>query len=630
MARSTRPKPLLERFVDRVESRPRRRRPRRTTKLTLGSGPRRIQAAVLVCAILASVAAGRTITIQVFDPSAYAQAAAEEMTAHRTLTASRGEITDRNGDALALSVPAVTVVADPLQIATNGELETDKMTDADKQQAAAAPALIAAVLAKHLGNSAESYLALLTKQNTRYVVLAKKVMASTYLDISQDLQDQKLIGVYREQTPYRTYPNGTLAANLIGFVNGDGKGAAGLEYSLNSSLTGTDGLEVYETSPNGRIPLGSNVVTAAKDGTSYQLTIDSELQWTLQARLAAQVTKTGAKSGMGIVMNVKTGEILAMADTNTFDPNNPGKAPASSTGNDTIMSTYEPGSVQKLATMAALLDTGTITPDTRVVVPNTIASADKRIKDAWTHNTMYLTARGVVAYSSNVGTVTLARKLDKATLASYLSKLGFGQKTGLPLSGEATGSTPGADMTDQTRDQIAFGQGISVTAVQEASIVAALVNGGVYHQPTVVKSATDGDGNAVPVAKQDAKRLVSTKTSSQIKDMMEAMERVSALQGNRSVALEGFRSGAKTGTAQRYDATCGCYRGYVVSVIGAAPIEDPQILTYIVVNQPGTGYQSGNLAAGPVYKDIMQMALVRYGVTQSTTKAPDKAITYEP
>ncbi|WP_051208502.1 peptidoglycan D,D-transpeptidase FtsI family protein [Propionicicella superfundia] len=630
MARRKSSQPLLERIIDRVESRPRRRRPRRNRKLKVGSTPRRIQAALLVCAILASVAAGRAITIQVFDPSAYAEAAAREMTASRVLAANRGEITDRNGTPLAVSVPAVTVVADPLLIATNGKLDTADMTEEDKQQAAAAPALIAAVLAKHLGESADTYLSQLTKQNTRYSILAKKVMASTYLDIASDLSAQDLIGVYREQTPDRTYPNGTLAANIIGFVNSEGSGAAGLEYSLDSSLTGTDGLEVYETSPNGRIPLGSNVVTAAEDGTSYQLTIDSELQWTLEARLAAQVKTSGATSGTGIVMNVKTGEILAMANTNTYDPNNPGDADASATGNDAIMSTYEPGSVQKLATVAALLDTGTITPETRVVVPNTIQSADKRIKDAWTHGTMYLTARGVVAYSSNVGTVKLARQMDKATLAEYLSKLGFGSTTGLPLAGEATGSIPGADMSDQTRDQVAFGQGLSVTAVQEAAAVAALVNGGVYHQPTIITSATDGDGNAVPVAQQTAKRVVSETTSSQIRDMMEAMAKMSARQGNRSVALDDFRSGAKTGTAQRYDSSCGCYRGYVVSVIGAAPIEDPQILTYIVIDQPGKGYQSGNLAAGPVYKDIMQLALVRYGVAQSTTTSPDTAVTYNP
>lgn len=626
MARTQKPTSPLEKVIDRLEN---RRRPRRTHRVKVGSSAKRIQAAILVCSFLASIAAGRAITIQVFDPSANAQAAVSEMTAKRVLPASRGNITDRNGTPLAMSVPAVTVAGDPMLIATNGTLDTSKMTEKDKEAAAAAPALIASVLSKHLGEDPSVYLALLNKKESRYVVLGKKVMASVYLDIAKDLNDQNLIGIYREQTPYRTYPNGTLAANVLGFVNSSGEGAGGLEYSLDSTLTGTSGLEVYETSPNGRIPLGSNVVTAAKDGTSYQLTLDSELQWTLETRLAAQIKTAGATSGTGIVMNVKTGEILAMANTNTFDPNATDKAKSASLGNDAVMKTYEPGSVQKLATMAALLDTGTITPDTHVVVPNTIASADKRIKDAWSHSTLYLTARGVVAKSSNVGTVKLARQLDKQTLVDYLTKLGFGQKTGLPVPGEATGSVPTANMTDQTRDQIAFGQGLSVTAVQEAAAVAALVNGGIYHQPTIIKSATDGDGNAVNIAKTEATRVVSAQTSAYIRDMMEAMQ-LSSGSGSSGLGLEGFRSGTKTGTAQKYDQTCGCYRGYVTSVIGVAPIEDPTILTYIVVDSPSKGYQTGHLAAGPVYTDVMQLALVRYGIKQSTTAAPKRATTYTP
>lgn len=630
MATSKRTSARIERWIDALESRPQRRR-KKTKPLKLGSTHRRIQVVLVVAAILASVAAGRTITIQVFDPSAYAQAAADEMSFDRALPANRGEIVDRNGTPLALSVPAVRVVADPLMIATNGKMEADKMTADDKQAAEDAPALIAAVLSKHLGDTAATYEEFLTAEGSRYEILARQVPASTFLDIDADLRDADLVGIYREQTPYREYPNGSLAANVIGFVNSEGQGASGLEYSLNRKLTGTDGVEVFDTSPNGRIPLGSNVVDEAVDGTSYGLTLDAELQWTLEARLTAQVKASKAKSGMGIVMNAKTGEILAMANTNTFDPNNPGDADASATGNDAIMSTYEPGSVQKLLTAAALLDTGVITTDTQVTVPNTIASADKRIKDAWDHGTLYLTARGVIAMSSNVGTVKLARMGDKATLVDYLEKFGLGEQTGLPLEGEATGTIPGADMSNQTRDQVSFGQGLSVTAIQEAAAVSALVNGGVYHEPTIIASGTDGTGEPIEVAEPNAERVVSTQTSAAIRDMMEAMAVSSSTQGgDRSVALEGFRSGGKSGTAQKYNSACGCYKGYVVSLIGAAPIEDPQIVTYVVLDEPGKGYQSGNLGAGPVYRDVMQLALVRYGVEQSTTAAPRKALTYEP
>ncbi len=587
-----------------------------------------MQAVLLLSAIVASLCAGRAIQLQVFDQSAYAAAAAQEMTTSRPLQAMRGQITDRSGQPLALSVPAVTVIADPEMIATNGK-ERSKMTAKDVAAAAAAPGLISAVLAKHLGGEPAQYLSLLNKPGSRYSILAKQVLASTFLDIQADLREKELIGVYREQAPYRTYPNGTLAANLVGFMSAEGKGAGGLEYTLEKQLAGTPGREVYETSPNGRIPLGSSVVTPATDGTSFALTIDGELQWTLERRLAAQVTQASAAGGTGIVMNVKTGEILAMANTRTYDPNNPGKAKPDSLGNDAVMSAYEPGSVQKLVTMAALLDTGKITTDTKVEVPNTIQSADRRIKDAWNHPTLYLTARGVLAHSSNVGTVKLARTLPKDQLVEYYQRLNLGRKLGLPLAGEGSGLIPGASMSDQTRDQVAFGQGISVTAVQMAAAVAALVNGGVYHQPTIIKAATDGAGNPVNVPRADPERVVSTQTSASIREMMESMVKVAGT-GARNLQLEGFRSGAKTGTAERIDPTCGCYRGFVVSLVGVAPIEDPQILTYIVIDRPGKGYQSGHVGTGPVYTDVMQLALIRYGIRQSDTPVPDLPTSYQP
>lgn len=597
-------------------------------QLPRGSTARRVQVVLVLSAIVASLCAGRAIQIQVFDQSAYAAAAAQEMTTSRPLQAMRGQITDRNGQPLALSVPAVTIIADPEMIATNGK-DRAKMTEKDVAAAKAAPGLIAAVFAKHLGGEPGEYLPLLTKQGSRYSIVARQIMASTFLDIQSDLREKDLIGVYREQAPYRTYPNGSLAANLVGFVDGDGKGAGGLEYALNRQLAGTPGREVYETSPNGRIPLGSSVVTPAVDGNSYGLTIDGELQWTLERRLSAQVTKAGAAGGTGIVMNVKTGEILALANTRTFDPNNPGKSKPENLGNDAVMGAYEPGSVQKLITMAALLDTGTITNDTKVEVPNTIQSADRRIKDAWEHGTLYLTARGVLAHSSNVGTVKLTRNLSKEQLVEYYKRLHLGQRPGLPLAGEGSGQIPNAKMSDQTRDQISFGQGLSVTSVQMAAAVAALVNGGVYHQPTVIKSTVDGSGKMLDVPRDEPQRVVSQQTSAAIREMMEAMV-LQAGTGARNLKLEGFRSGAKTGTAERIDPTCGCYRGFVVSLVGVAPIEDPQILTYIVIDRPGKGFQSGHIGTGPVYTDVMQLALVRYGIRQSDTEAPKLPTSYKP
>ncbi len=414
---------------------------------------------------------------------------------------------------------------------------------------------------------------------------------------------------------------------MVGFVGADGKGLAGLELKLNAQLAGVEGKETYESAPNGsKIPLGQSSITPAHERP--QLPADASTpscSGLAERRVAAQVKKTGSDWGFAIVMDVKTGEVLALANAPTFDSAKPGAVKPENRGNRAISDPYEPGSVEKVLTSAALVDSGTATPDTRVEVPYRLPSDGIRIKDAFNHNEIRLRLRGVIAKSSNIGTALLTRQLSKQKLHDYLRSFGLGAPTGIELPGEAAGITPPADMTDGQRDQVAFGQAISVTGIQEAAAIAGIVNGGIYNPPTVLKRATDSAGNEVALDRREPRRIISEKSSAQVRDLMQAV--IDSENGQKNLKLDAYQTGGKTGTAQRADTKCGCYKGYVTSFVGFAPLDDPQILTYVVMSNPDRG-DTGSGTAAPVYRDIMNQALPRYSVPPNTKKHKPLPIDY--
>ena len=578
--------------------RPRVRQPRRirlvrrrpTLRLPLASAPRRLHVVLIAIAMALSLCAGRLLQLQGFDSSSYT---ADASTRTLPLLPARGEITDRNGLVLASTQPAVAVTADPTLTASRA-------------------AEFASALAGHLGMSQAELMPLLTKTGTHFVYLKKKVPALTYTALAADLSSRDLHGVFRESDPIRTYPNGSVGASVVGFVGADGKGLAGLERTLNAQLAGAEGKETYESAPNGsKIPLGQSSITPARNGLSFQLTLDSEVQWVAERRLAEQVAKTRADSGIAIVMDVKTGQVIALANAPSYDSSRPQAAKSEDRGNRAISAPYEPGSVQKILTSAALIDSGTATPSTRVVIPRRLASGGRSIKDHFSHGVLRYTMRGVIADSSNIGTALLARQLDKQRLHDYLTSFGLGSKTDIGLPGESAGILPKSDMTNGQRDQIAFGQAIAVTGIQEAAAVAGIVNGGIYNPPTVIRRATDGEGKEVALPRAPQRRVISEQSSAQVRDLMQAV--IDSVNGQRNLKLDRYTSGGKTGTAQRADTRCGCYRGYVTSFVGFAPLDDPQILTYVVISNPRAG-DTGSVTAAPAYRDIMNIALPRYSV----------------
>lgn len=584
----------------------------------------RIRWMLVVVVALFGLCAGQAVMVQAVDPTGAAKKAAKQLMVARDVPASRGTITDRNGTILAFSEPSVTIYADPILIANNGYTDARQMDAEDRLEAAAAPGQLAAILATHLGGAPEDYLARLTRTTTHYSVIARLIPSSTFLEIKDDMTEQDLFGLYREQTMRRVYPNDTLAANILGFVDTDSLGIAGFEYAYNSTLQGTPGREEYETSPNGRIPLGATTLVEAVNGNDYQLTIDADMQWVAQKVLASQVRETSAVSGTAIVMNVKTGEILAMATSPTFNANEAGDAAEADRGNRPVSSTYEPGSIQKILTFAALVDQGLVDPDDVVTVAGTIPSGGAVVKDAWTHGTETVRARWVFANSSNVGTIMFARKGSAAKLNEYLRLFGLGQKTGLGLPGEASGSLLGDDMSQGSYEQISFGQGLSVTAIQEATAVAGVVNDGLYNKPRIIASITAADGRVERTTVTGTRRVVSAETSVKIRDMMESIFQTYT---SSRYQLTNYRAGAKSGTAQFFDTSCHCYRGYVASYLGVAPIENPEILTYVVLDRPKGSAFFGSDVAGPAWHDIMTQVLPMAGILPSTTKSPERSMT---
>lgn len=606
-------------------SRPSPRRSPSPGRVRLASTAFRLRTLALLVAILFSIVGARALQIQVISAEAMAKEAATRMTVGRDVPAQRGEITDRNGNVLAFTEDTVNVIADPTMIASNGK-EPEAMRDSDRAKAEMAPAAMAAIIARHTGGDAAEIEAKLRQTTTtnaqgrevplRYTLLARQIPSSVWVDLSAELSRVErdadgnatggYVGVFREANPRRTYPMGTLASNIVGSMS-EGKGLMGLEYARQAELAGTPGRETYQTSPNGRIPLGNQELTPAVNGDNIQLSIDSDLQWMVEQRLAARVDEVGGNWGAALVMDVETGQLLAMANYPSFDSNNPGAAQSADTGNRAVEVTYEPGSVQKVLTLASLLDAGLTTPDTVYRIGKDVAVGDHHVTDAFSHDELDITTRGILVKSSNVGAITAARAMDPDVLRDYMLKFGLGTKTTLGLPGEAAGSVPPENMPSYQADSMAFGYGLSTSAVQMAAAVAAVANDGVYTTPSIVRGTTDAHGTFTPAADPQTHRVVSEQAAREVVSMMEQR----TIANMDQIGIPGYRTGAKTGTARI--STGSGYSGQVASIIGVAPAENPQIVVYVLIARPDT--QGAGLGmAGPVYSDVMSLALPRYGV----------------
>ena len=584
---------------------------RRARAVTVGTASPRRRMRIMTVAVLFvfSIFAAQLLRLQGFDASAVSADAQSSRTATVSLPALRGSIVDAEGTILASSIERRTVTVDQTAVP-----EYRKTVDGELRTVGVAGA--AADLSPLLGIPVNELTPMLTG-TARYRVLQKNVTPLNWRKISQ----LGINGVYSEPTSERNYPTSTAAASLVGFVTADGSAGGGLEVLMDEELKGEAGQVIYERSQDGRvIPNGRQARTPAVPGRDVRLTIDSDLQWFAQNAVAQKVIQTQALSGTVVVQSVKSGELLAVASYPTFDPNTPGQASENWT-NKAFNEVYEPGSTAKVMTAAAALEEGVVTPETVVEVPNRIWRADSReFKDSHDHPTEYLTFAGVLAQSSNIGTVLAGEKLKASTMYDFYRKFGLGQSSGMRFPGEGPGLLPSyKDWNGSQRYTVMYGQGMSVNALQAAGVFQTIANDGVRIPPRIVDGVGDGKGGFTPTPKAEPVSVISPQTAKQVRDMLEG---VVGKEGTAPEAkIEGYRVAGKTGTADRYDARVGGYSGKTASFIGFAPADDPEIVVAVTLQRPIKGY-FGGAVAGPVFRDVMTYALQELEIPPTGTKPP--------
>jgi len=557
----------------------------------------------------------RLVQVQIIQAGDYKIRAMDEMQDTRSIPAKRGDITDINGVTFARSVSAINIVVDQTQI-----------SDPARVAAFAAPILKLPVTEVQTAITGKlKYSMVLPNAQPAIWRALIDAMATHNAALQPREIDQRIIGFFAERGYIRDYPSGPLLASLIGFVRNDGIGATGLESSMNSTITGTAGRYSYARAAGAEIPGSQSEIVSAKKGTSIRLTIDRDVQWVASKAISDAVRKSGALSGTVIVMDPKTGHILAHATAPTFDPNNTKKVSLNLMRNPSVEDAYEPGSTGKVITLAAALEEKKITPTSVFSVPYSLKRSDATFHDHERHPTQKLTATGILAVSSNTGTIQIGETMSNDTLFSYLTKFGMGSKTGSGLPGESAGILhPVKDWSGTSAPTIAFGQGYSLTAMQATSVFATIANDGVRVSPTVIAGTSDASGNFTPAQSRTTEKVLSPDTAAQLRLMMESV--VSAKGTAPTAAIPGYRVAGKTGTAMRYSNACNCYSGYTASFIGFAPADKPAYVISVTIQNP-QGMHWGGALGGPVFKEVMSFVLQSRHISPTQTNMKPVALT---
>ncbi|MFB9461356.1 peptidoglycan D,D-transpeptidase FtsI family protein [Streptomyces cinereospinus] len=613
-------------------------RPGAPRGIRLGSPRPRLRLIGFALTLVLLVFVVRLLQVQAVDASAYAAKAQQNRYVVHTLAAQRGQITDRAGVALATSVDAYDITADPT-LFTREQL---KIGDGPEQAAA--------LLAPILGEDQAELVGKLRPEDKklRYVKLAGRQTPQVWRQI-KDLRTalaakaetdrstvNVLAGVLAEPSSKRVYPNGELAAGILGWVNADGKGGGGIEQQLNGQLAGEDGKIRYAQSGGLQVPTAGSTETPAVPGSDIEMTIDRDIQWAAQNAITEQVEESEADRGYVIVQDTRTGEILAMANSPGFDPNDLSTADATAMGNAALQDAYEPGSTAKVMSMAAVLEENAATPQTHVVVPNRLHRGDRLFQDDVDHPTWYLTLNGVLAKSSNIGTILATGQLGRTqaeanrVLYTYLRKFGLGSYTGLGFPGETKGILAPPDQWSTSQQYtIPFGQGVSINAMQAASVYSTIANGGVRVEPTLVRGTKGPDGRFTPAPEPEKTRVVSERTATTLARMLESV--VDDEEGTGTKArIPGYRVAGKTGTANRVDPATGKYRGYTSSFAGFAPADQPRVTVYCAIQNATEGSYFGGQICGPVYKQVMEFALKTLQIPPTGAEPANYPVTFTP
>jgi cell division protein FtsI (penicillin-binding protein 3) len=593
----------------------------------------------LVLVLVFLLVAARIVDVQVLRSGQYRLLASQEQVQTVTIPALRGGIFDRNGAPLALSVPTKSVVADDFQIQH--------------------PATEAEALSPMVGIPVGRLTALLSERSG-YVPIAQEVSVRR----GDQVATAAFPGITLITGSKRVVPNGDLAGPVLGTTHASGTGASGIEYQYNGLTAGKAGSEKVATAPDGIALPGASVVaqSPARPGNGVELTLDEPLQYKTEQYLAAAIVSSHAVSGIAEVMDVKTGEILSMANLvanpgagatrSTETPATPPvtaatadakpivigpKGPVSEApSNLAVTQLYEPGSVFKLVTFSAALEDEIIDPHTVFSVPDSIELDGSRFHDAETHPTETLTATQILAQSSNVGTSEIAQDLGETRLLAQVKNLGFGQRTDLGFPGEEAGLVAGAAQWEPT-DYVSLpiGQVDAVTAQQVIDAYNAVANGGVFVQPRLLFGTVGASGAVIPAPASPTRRVFNPATDSELTDMLEQGVDVGT---GTSAVVPGYTVAGKTGTAQIPTPGQDSYvtGAYMASFVGFAPANHPVLSAIIVLDRPTPIF--GGTVSAPVFSQVMSYALHRYDIPttpgaptqgQPQTTTPDSSQTQD-
>jgi len=542
----------------------------------------------LVLAVLLLAVVGKLVHVQVLEPDRFVAVGQEQRLRSVELPADRGRILDREGNDLALSVLRPTVFADPSQI-------EDPLATARR---------LAPVLDIEVADLARS----LTRDG-QFAYVARRIDDDT----AARIVELELDGIHLLEEPARFTPSEELARAIIGRVAPDQTGSTGIELLYDDLLTGTPGEVTYERARDGgTIAAAGQTRVAPRSGSDVVLTLDRSLQYETERVLAAQVEAMGAKGGTVIISQPETGEVLSLA---TITRNTDDEI-ITAGANRAVTDVFEPGSVNKVITIAAALEEGLVEPDTALVVPDRLQVSDHQFSDDHDHPTVPMTVTQILAQSSNVGTIMLGQQLGKERIDTYLRSFGFGSRSALGFPNEATGILlPPENWSGTSIGSIPIGQGIAVTAMQMLDAYNVIANDGLYIEPRLVDATVDADGQRHDLEPSEPRRVVSPETAQQVRAML--VEAVDIGTGQRA-QVPGYSVGGKTGTARKpqdtgtYQDRAGNYH-YVAAFSGMVPAEDPELSIIVVIDEPTASIYGGS-AAAPVFADLAKFALNRFRI----------------
>jgi cell division protein FtsI (penicillin-binding protein 3) len=431
------------------------------------------------------------------------------------------------------------------------------------------------------------------------------------LEVAQELEALALPGIGFLEAPKRYYPAGALAPQVLGFVNVDGDGAAGLESAYDDVLAGIPGERTAELSADGLpISSGLDAVVEPVPGSTMHTTIDRQMQYMVQAALQRAVETNDALGGTAVVMDPLTGQVLAMATYPDFDPNAYSAAPIEAMRNRAVTDAFEPGSVNKIITAAAALETGAVSLDDRFRVPATMEVGPFTIHDSHEHPVRSMTIGDIITESSNIGAALIAEQVGSQTLSTFMERFGYGRTTGVGFPGEASGVLlPGDQWDEVIRATVSYGQGISVTPLQMANVYAAIANGGRWMQPTIVRGFEGPDGTFREAERRRTRRIIRPETAQVLTSML-----ASAVQEGTGVnaQIPGYQVAGKTGTSRKLDDNGLYVHRYYASFAGFLPAADPRVVIAVSIDEPRTVY--GGLAAAPLFQEIARYAIQRLAI----------------